>query len=337
MLPRHPLRDRFLTRLDEHLRRDLAVPAGARLRVAFSGGVDSTAALAGLAALAPVRGYAVEAAHVHHGLQAHADRWVEAAQDTADSLGVPLQVLHWTGAVAPGESEEAAARRGRYGLLEATLAAGDWLVTAHQADDQAETVLLYLARGAGLDGLSGIQRLRPLGAGWLLRPLLPFRRGELAAFVDRCGLQPVSDPSNSEPRLARARVRGRLLPCLSEAMGEEVGGAAARSADLLQDAREVVEAAVAARLAGLWQPGPPPALDAAGLAALAAGEGRLVLREALRRAGQTPPARDRLEQARQLAGRHEAAGCLAWRGGGVQRRGGLLILSGTELAAGRPG
>jgi len=336
MLPRHPLRDRFLTRLDEHLRRDLAVPAGARLRVAFSGGVDSTALLAGLAALAPVRGFAVTAAHVHHGLQGEADAWAEAARRTAAALGVAIEVLPWSGAPETGESEEAAARRARYRLLEAALVPGDWLMTAHQADDQAETVLLYLARGAGLDGLSGIQRRRPCGPGWLARPLLPFRRAELNDFLGRCRLPAVQDPTNRDPRFARARVRGRLLPCLTEAMGAQVSPAVARSADLLQDAREVLEAGVAARLAGLWQPGPPPALDAAGLAALGAAEGRLVLREALRRAGQAPPARDQLEQARALAGRTEAAGGVAWTGGGVRRQGPLLILA-ADLAGGEPG
>ncbi|MEF8792183.1 tRNA lysidine(34) synthetase TilS [Thiohalorhabdus sp.] len=326
MLPRHPLRDPFLSRLDEHLRRDLAVPAGARLHAAFSGGLDSTALLVSLAALAPVRGYKVQAVHVHHGLQDEADDWVAVARQTAASLGVALQVSHWEGALAAGESEEAAAREARYRLLEAEVGAGDWLMTAHQADDQAETVVLFLTRGAGLDGLSGIERCRPFGAGRLARPLLPFRRAELAAFAKRCGLASVKDPSNRDRRFARVRVREEVLPCLTEAVGSQVSPAVARSADLLQDAREVLEGVAARRVDELGRPGPPPVLDAAGLAGLNPAEGRLVLREALRRAGQALPERDQLERARRLAARIEAAGSVAWSGGGVQRRGGELVL-----------
>jgi tRNA(Ile)-lysidine synthase len=331
-LPRHPLRDRFLTRLDEHLRHGLAVSEGARLCVAFSGGGDSTAALAALAALAPVRGFRVEALHVHHGLQADADRWQAAAAATAEALGVALRVRQWHGQPETGESEEAAARRARYALLAAELGPDDRLVTAHHADDQAETVLLYLARGAGLDGLSGIARQRALGAGCLIRPLLPFRRAELTAFREACGLTAVSDPSNADPRFARARVRHRLLPCLGEAMGEAVSPAVARSADLLQDARAVLENAVAGRLDALWQAGSPPALAAADLAALDPAEGRLVLREALRRSGQGLPARDQLERARRLAARTEAAGRVDWPGGGVRRAGAWLVLDPGDLA-----
>lgn len=326
MLPRHPLRDPFLSRLDEHLRLDLAVPAGARVRVAFSGGLDSTALVAALAALAPVRGLDVRAIHVHHGLQGRADDWVAATRETAAAIGVPLQARYWQGAPAAGDSEEAAAREARYRLLEAEVGDGDWLMTAHQADDQAETVVLFLTRGAGLDGLSGIERRRPFGGGWLARPLLPFRRAELAAFVERCGLDAVSDPANRDRRFARVRVREQVLPCLTEAVGEQVTPAVARSADLLQDAREVLEGVVARRVDELGRPGPPPALDAAGLAGLDPAEGRFVLREALRRAGQALPERDQLERARRLAARAEAAGSVTWAGGGVQRRGRELVL-----------
>jgi len=318
------------------LRRDLRVPGGARLRVAFSGGTDSTALLASLAALAPIRGYTVEAAHIQHGLQSEAEEWVAACRETCDRLGVSLQVLYWRVGSAAGESEEAAARKARYELLEQVQGPGDWLLTAHQADDQAETVLLFLARGAGLDGLSGIQTVRSFGPGTLARPLLGIRRATLTERIQRWGLSPISDPSNRDPARARARARYRVLPCLAEAMGEGVPEAVARSAGHLQDAREVVASAVAGRLADLWRPGNPPGLTAAGLAELGPGEGRMVLREALRRTGQAPPSRDDLERARRLAGRAEASGRVAWPGGGVRRCGGMLLL-GSEATTGDEG
>ncbi|MFP4559813.1 MAG: tRNA lysidine(34) synthetase TilS [Thiohalorhabdus sp.] len=328
MLPKHPLRDRFLTRLDAHLRRDLAVPEGASLRVAFSGGTDSTALLAAVAALAPVRGYRVAAVHVHHGMAADADAWAATCAATCERLGIPLEQRRWEGAVSPGESPEAAARAGRYALFEDALAPGEWLLTAHQADDQAETVLLFLARGAGLDGLAGIQRKRPFGSGWLARPLLPFTRIELEGFVAGLGLSIVADPTNRDPRLARARVRHRLLPCLEEVMGAGVAGAVTRSADLLQDARAVVEEAVAEHL-GRVRPDPdrPAELQAPALADLGPPLARHVLRAALREAALPLPERAVLEQVRDLAAADRAAGSVAWDGGAAHRSGTRLLLT----------
>jgi tRNA(Ile)-lysidine synthase len=332
MLPEQPLRDRFLNQLDAQLRRELAVPGGARLCVAYSGGTDSTALLAALTALAPVRGYRVRAVHVNHGLQAEADAWERRCRANCDALGVPFQVRHWQGGASRGESEEAAARAGRYALLAEALAEGEWLATAHQADDQAETGLLFLARGAGLDGLAGIEPRRPFGGGSLIRPLLPFRRRQLAEFVARCGLDTVADPANTAARYARVRARHVLLPCLSEAMGEGSIAAAARSVGLLQDARQVLDARMGERLAALEQA--DGSLIAAGLAALPPAEGRLVLREALRRRGLPLPDRDTLERARALAQRTDGKGRVGWRGGRVRRTPAALCLDGGEPADG---
>jgi tRNA(Ile)-lysidine synthase len=327
MLPERPLRDGFLNQLDAHLRGELALPPGARLCVAYSGGTDSTALLAAVAALAPIRGYGVRAIHVHHGLQPEADAWEGVCRRNCTALEVSLQRLRWTEGVGPGESEEAAARRGRYELLASALVPGEWLLTAHQADDQAETLLLFLARGAGLDGLAGIEPKRSFGEGHLARPLLPFRRTELAAFVARCGLETVTDPTNSDPRFARPRVRHSLLPCLTQAMGEGAVASAARSAGLLQDARQVVEDVVTDRLAEMESV--PGMLSAAHLAAEPPARGRLVLREALRRRGLPRPDRASLERARALA-EGSAEGSVAWPGARVRRSGDRLLLTPEE-------
>lgn len=333
MLPERPLRDGFLNQLDSHLRRELALPSGARLCVAYSGGTDSTALLAAVAALAPIRGYTVRAVHVHHGLCPEADAWEAVCRRNCAAMGVPLETLTWTDRVASGESEEAAARRGRYDLLGTALAAGEWLLTAHQADDQAETVLLFLARGAGLDGVAGIEAKRSFAAGLLARPLLPFLRTELAAFVARCGLETVADPTNGDPRFARPRVRHALLPCLTEAMGGETVASVARSADLLQDARLVVEEVVEARLADVELA--PGVLSAPALAAESPPRGRFVLREALRRTGLPLPDRDALERARALAG-SPSDGRVEWGGARVRRRGERLLLGAGREAVPAP-
>ncbi|MFA9461745.1 tRNA lysidine(34) synthetase TilS [Thiohalorhabdus methylotrophus] len=338
MLPKHPLRDRFLARLDSHLRRDLAVPDGSRLWIAFSGGVDSTALLAGLAALGPVRGYDLRAAHVHHGMNPEADSWARTCAETCARLGVPLEPLRWTGEVPSGQSPEAAARTGRYALLASVLASGDWLLTAHQADDQAETVLMFLARGAGLDGLSGIERKRAFGVGWLARPLLPFTRAELHGFVAACSLPAVADPTNRDPRLARARTRHQLLPCLREAMGQGVAESVARSADLLQDARAVLEDAVGGHLAEVRPDAAAPGLlDAEALRVLEPHLGRHVLRAALREADLPLPERAILEQVRDLAAPEKGSGTVVWSGGSAYRAGSRLLLGAAPRGGAAPG
>ncbi len=328
-LPAQPLRNRFLNRLDAHLREELAIPAGAVLRVGYSGGVDSTALLAAIRALVPVRGFAVAALHVDHGLLPEAPRWEEHCRRICEELGVPLQILRWRGKASNGQSLEAAARAGRYALMEKELSEGECLLTAHHAEDQAETVLLFLLRGAGLDGLSGIEKWRQCGAGWLVRPLLPFRRAELQEFVDGCGLTGVVDPTNHNVQLARSRVRHQVLPCLTEVTGESVVAPVARSAAHLQDARQVLDRVVAEALEEVWIPrANPPSIDAVSLAGMDEATARLVLRAALRKVGFDPPTRVILEQIHQLARRSTGEGVVEWGGkGGVHRIGGRLVLA----------
>lgn len=179
------------------------------LAVAVSGGPDSLALL-WLAHQA--YGARVRALTVDHGLRPESA--AEAAQVAAvcAGLGVAQATLRWDGD-KPAGNLQAAARAARYRLMadwcaEAGVA---WLATAHHADDQAETLLLRLARGAGLSGLAGVRAARPLEKGvTLLRPLLGERRADLAAVVAAAGWTPVDDPTNRDDRFDRTRVR-RLL------------------------------------------------------------------------------------------------------------------------------
>ena len=133
-------------------------------RIAFSGGLDSTVLLHLLAHLAKTQSLpALSAIHVHHGLQAAADAWPEHCQSVCDALGVPLQVVRVQ--VQPGASLERAARDARYGAFIEATQANEVLLTAQHRDDQAETLLFRLLRGAGVRGLSGMPRQRPLGQG----------------------------------------------------------------------------------------------------------------------------------------------------------------------------
>lgn len=192
---------------------------GAGILVAFSGGPDSLALLAGAAAVASERGAPLLAAHLDHRLDPGSGSRAETARQLALDLGVPF-VLAAAGDPPPRESREAFARHQRYAFLEqaARENRAAAVLTAHHADDQAETVLLRLLFGSGLDGLGGIaarRSLGPSGAAELVRPLLGLRRAELRAAVEAAGLTPVEDPTNLDTRVPRNRIRHLLLPRLA--------------------------------------------------------------------------------------------------------------------------
>lgn len=219
---------------------DLAplVPAGARLGIAVSGGPDSVALLLLAAAARPG---CIEAATVDHGLRRESRMEADFVHSICARLGVPHATLTVT--VGPGSSLQAQARSARYHAL------GDWAIeqnldavaTAHHVDDQAETLLMRLARGAGLGGLVGVRQTRPLEKGiHIVRPLLDWRREELAAIVAAAGITPVDDPANRDPRHDRSRFRGMLAEA-DWADAERL----ASSARWLADAEEALEWALA--------------------------------------------------------------------------------------------
>lgn len=215
--------------------------ANARLGIAVSGGPDSLALLLLAAATRPGL---VEAATVDHQLRPGSRDEAEFVRSICDRLGVPHSILVIT--VENGSSLQAQARAARYTVL------GEWAIkrdlqavaTAHHADDQAETLLMRLARGAGLGGLVGVRQTLPLEAGIaVVRPLLGWRRAELAAIVAATGITPVDDPANRDPRHDRSRFRGML----AEADWADPERLAA-SARWLADADEALEWALKALL-----------------------------------------------------------------------------------------
>lgn len=187
--------------------------------IAFSGGPDSLALLLAAARLAR-SGFAVVAAHLDHRLDPGSAGRAAVAAALAAKLGVPFVCRRLAGDGPAKESREAYARRERYRFLEAAAreAGAASVMTAHHADDQAETVLLRLLFGSGLEGLGGIAARRPLSAAGdieLLRPLLGLRRAELRAAVAQAGLDPIDDPTNEDLKVPRNRVRHAVLPRLA--------------------------------------------------------------------------------------------------------------------------
>ena len=198
-----------------HLAAQLAsLPASPRWWLALSGGLDSTALLYLLARLRPV-GVELCALHVHHGLSPNADAWEAHARAACERLGVVCHCARVQVLRAPRESLEDAARRARYAAIDAHLGPGELVFSAHHRDDQIETLLLRLNRGAGPAALAGMPPLRPQGRGWLCRPLLDVPRAVLEAFAAAEGLPWVEDESNASEAFDRNYLRHRVLPALA--------------------------------------------------------------------------------------------------------------------------
>ena len=227
----------------DRFRRDLLTLSGQgfrRIGVALSGGADSLGLL--LLAVAAFPGRTL-AATVDHNLRSGSAAEAARARATCETLGVPHRTLVVEVGAVP--SVQAAARAARYAALERWAGEEeiDVLVTGHQLDDQAETLLMRLLRGSGAAGLAGVRARMVLSGDLLLcRPLLGWRRSELSALVREAGLVPVADPSNTNDAYDRTRIR-RLLaetPWLDPRP-------LARSAAALADAEEAVEAVVAVK------------------------------------------------------------------------------------------
>jgi tRNA(Ile)-lysidine synthase len=186
------------------------------LCVAFSGGPDSTSMLHALASLPEARARALRALHVDHGLHPDSDRWAMHCRDFCRALDVPLTIVRVDVPRESGHGLEAAAREARYAAFGTALACGESLLLAHHRDDQAETVLLKLLRGAGPEGLGGMRARRPFAAGWLGRPLLELPRADLLDHVATHGLACIDDPSNRAADLSRGFLRTAILPRLLE-------------------------------------------------------------------------------------------------------------------------
>jgi tRNA(Ile)-lysidine synthase len=247
--------------------------AGDPVVVACSGGADSLALLA----LSVAAGVAAVAVHVDHGLRvgSHADfAVVEAA---ARELGVAARVVRVV--VPPGSNLEARAREARYGALDdARLASGaSAVLVGHTADDQAETVLLNLLRGAATAGLAAMA----VRQGAVVRPLLGLRRRDTLEICARLAFAPVVDPMNGDPHFRRVWLRREVLPALEAGAGRDLRALLARQAEVMREESDLLE--TLARRA-LDDAGDPP--RAAAIAALEPALARRALRQWL---GGTPP------------------------------------------------
>jgi tRNA(Ile)-lysidine synthase len=239
--PRHPFETRLAASWPAEDWKDLTV------LVAVSGGGDSVALLQGMAVLKRAGEGHLIVAHVNHKLRgADSDADQDFVQQLSRQLGLKCEVATAAvGPVAGGRNPgiEDAARTARYAVLDemAGRVGARFVVTAHTADDQAETILHRVLRGTGLRGLRGMSRSRPLGAATLLRPLLNTARAELAAYLCDRQLTYRTDGSNCDVRFTRNRIRNELLPHLADHYNRTIIKALLRLGELAGESQALID------------------------------------------------------------------------------------------------
>lgn len=304
--------------LPELLRRRLAEAPRGAIVVAFSGGLDSTVLLHALAQLDEARMRGLRALHVDHALQEPSAQWARHCAAVAGRLGVDCAVVRVELAALPGRGIEDAARDARHRAFAGALGAGELLALAHHADDQAETVLLKLLRGAGPEGLAGMRMRRDFAAGSIWRPLLDVARSHLRAYAAAHALEWIDDPSNADTRLRRNFLRKEILPRLRERW-PDAEAAIAHSAHWSDAAARFVAAEARIALARL-QGADAATLDWRGWLALPDALRDPVLREWLRALGLDAPEHFHVvELERQLAVAGDRMPCVRWQGTELRR------------------
>ena len=305
------------------------LPAHARLNVAYSGGLDSHVLLHALATLRARHDFSLNALHIDHGLQPASASWSEHCAGVCRALDIPCVTCRVTVSGIADEGLEAAARRARYAAFAELLEPGSYLLTAHQRDDQAETVLLQLLRGAGVAGLAAMAERSQFGSGELLRPLLRTDRSALHAYALEHRLDWIEDPSNSDLHLRRNFLRREILPRLAHHW-PEAASLLARSAQHAAEAQGLLDDLARSDLEICRSPDPeqhPDGLSVSAVSGLSVSRQRNVLRKWLKDNGHRPPSETHLntllEQVRRPSRSRRA--CVRWSGAEVWRYRDLLV------------
>lgn len=232
---------RLLNVLDELLSQHSSV----QLCVALSGGLDSVVLLTALAQLREQRNnWTVRAVHINHQLQSAAAQWAEQCATWCEQQHIEYTALSVQVVDTQAQGVEAAARHARYAALRSEIRSDEFLLTAHHADDQLETMLIALMRGAGLNGLSAMPLMTTFDKGWHARPLLGFTRDSLQLWADASNLQYVDDPTNSHTRFDRNYLRHEIITRLKERW-PAAAATGARSAYHLSEAQKLLDEYVA--------------------------------------------------------------------------------------------
>ena len=289
-----------------------------RYLIALSGGLDSTVLAHALAGARQQHGKALIAIHVDHRLHDDSRAWAEQCEQFATELGIEFLCEAVDVDVQAGDGPEAAARDARYMALAKHVSDGDWLLSAHHQDDQAETLMLNLLRGSGPAGLAGMRSMRQFSRGWLSRPLLGVSRDDLIAYATREKLRWIDDPSNEDVDFDRNFLRNEILPLITERWTGAVARIS-RSAELARDASNFLSELAQLDITSLGSV--CNRLSVTGLRTLSTSRQLNLLRHAAKMSGLPVPATPQLlaivEQL--LPAREDAEPLVSWPGGEARR------------------
>ena len=303
-------------------------PPTERYWVAYSGGLDSHVLLQALAAVRSALPAPLAACHVNHGLSERAAEWARHCRGVCAGLGVEFHEFTVDAAAPRGESQEAWSRTLRYGVFRKQLGVRHMLLTAHQADDQAETLLLQLLRGAGPAGLAAMPAVDKFDRGWHARPLLGFSRNELREYAQAAGLHWVEDESNLDLRFDRNFIRHAVMPRLQERW-PGLTATLGRAAVLQSEAAELLTQLAGMDMQDCYEPA-SGILQLDCLISLAPERQRNLLRHWIKFRGLPVPDQRQLQAILTdlIPAREDAMPCVRWPGGEIRRyRGGLYAVA----------
>ncbi len=309
-----------------------------RYVIAFSGGLDSTALAHCVIAMCQqdpqFSARDILLLHVDHGLHTDSAAWSKRCAAFAAAHNTAFRSLAVCVLENAGKGLEAAARDARYSAMRAELRAGDWLLSAHHADDQAETLLLNMLRGSGAAGLAGIAEARPMGPAWLVRPLLSLEQSVIREYAQSTALNWIDDPSNDERRFDRNFLRHEVLPIMARRW-PDVAQRLQRSAAYAGEASELMQDLARADLQTLGGRATKLPLD--GLSRLSTARQKNLIRFALRDLRLPAPTAVSLERVLNevIAARVDAQPEVCWPGAVVRRYRNTLYLM-PELPADAP-
>lgn len=304
--------------------------------IAYSGGLDSHVLLSLMAKVRDTLPINIRAIHINHGLSPNAAKWQQHCKKVCRELNIELIIEAITVNSSNGASLEESAREQRYAIFADKLQADDILLTAHHQDDQAETFLLQLLRGAGVKGLSAMPLIKPFAQGKHARPLLSFRRNELLQYATEQQLSWIEDESNENKKFTRNFIRHDLLPLLI-AREPATTPLLARSAAHCAEAQALLEEFAVADLQQCLG-SRSNTLSVQQLSTLSEARQRLVLRTWIQSNGFRVPDHRRLASIMEdvLTAEWDRMPCVCWDGVELRRHGDDLFVMRTPLAAKLP-
>ncbi len=301
-----------------------ALPASSRIVIAYSGGMDSHVLLHVMARMRPRYPWRMDAIHINHHLQKQNEDWALHCRRTCRSLDVSLSIKTVDASNPGKEGLEGRARRLRYAAIQQCLGKADILLTAHHQDDQLETFLLQLFRGAGVLGLASMPPLRRFDPGWHGRPLLGFPRSALYHYAHENNLTWVEDPSNESRQMDRNFLRHEIMPTI-KSRWPDVSTPVARTISIHADVQVLLDDVARQDLASC-QGGNKNILVISELQRLTPQRQRNVLRYFIRTLALPIPGSDHLSHIMSdiLASRRYSIACVKWRGAEARRYRGYL-------------